>query len=368
MSIVTYHSPPMDAGSRGYRFGRDLAGMVQSTVSTYRGIFAGRCGLTTTEIAGFGEEVGSRLQRDWPDAVEEIDGIARGAGVPVAELLAVNARTELLGQQAGAECTVVGAIGPACGRRDVLMAQTWDFVAALEQVKVFWIVEKGPGDWFATMTEAGQLAKIGLNSSRLACMINLLRTTSDGSSDGIPVHILCRLVLEQGKTLSDALLMLINTPAGGSTAFTLGYADQSDGALVTVERGPAGVELLWPSQEGVLVHANHFLRKPASGRDVLREQAPSSLVRQWWAERALKEHDSVKLDDLNEALRSHFGFPTSVCSHGLQGLEWWYRTRTLAAISIDVAGCRAWVSSGNPCETPFEEMPLPPARELQSSC
>ena len=114
----------------------------------------------------------------------ELQGSANGAGVDVRELLAVNARTELTSGRH--ECSVIGA-------GDVL-AQNWDWHPDLQESTVLWIVREN-GGWFATLTEAGMLAKIGMNDAGLGVCLNLLRCSTDGGLDGTPIHLLMRRTL-----------------------------------------------------------------------------------------------------------------------------------------------------------------------------
>ena len=77
----------------------------------------------------------------------------------------------------------------ACSRR------TGTGIRTPRPATVIWIVEHEHG-WFVTLTEAGILAKIGLNDAGLGVCLNLLDTTADGGLDGTPIHLLLRQVLE----------------------------------------------------------------------------------------------------------------------------------------------------------------------------
>src|SRR5918994_7220262 len=122
-----------------------------------------------------------------PPPHPEIDAIARGADVDPHFLRAANARTEIL--NGADECSVQGAGG--------LLAQNWDWHPDLAESTVIHIVEHGDQQWFATVTEAGILAKIGLNRHGLGVCLNILRTTADGGTDGTPIHLLLRQLLER---------------------------------------------------------------------------------------------------------------------------------------------------------------------------
>src|SRR4029079_13548335 len=109
------------------------------------------------------------------DEHDELQGIADGAGVSVKELLAGNTRHQLTSGRH--ECSVIGD--------GHVLAQNWDWHPDLQESTLLWIVREN-GGWFASMTEAGMLAKIGMNDAGLGVCLNLLRCSEDGGLEGTP--------------------------------------------------------------------------------------------------------------------------------------------------------------------------------------
>ena len=58
------------------------------------------------------------------------------------------------------------------------------------------------------------LAKLGHNGHGVACGLNFLTCSVDGGLDGMPIHVLLRLVLERCASGADARALL----AGARTA------------------------------------------------------------------------------------------------------------------------------------------------------
>ena len=179
-----------------------------------------------------------------PHHVEELEGMAAGAGQDLLELIAINARTELL---AGAECSVVGKLGGE-------LAQTWDWHPDLAPACVVWTVE----GLFTTVTEAGILAKLGINEHGVAVALNLLNSPADGGLGGMPIHILLRQILERAQDAAQAHALLTEARTTASSAVTIATA----GDLFTVELSPDGPTVIRPDADGWLVHTNHFLTRP----------------------------------------------------------------------------------------------------------
>jgi isopenicillin-N N-acyltransferase-like protein len=228
---------------RGFAFGAALPREIAQTLALYRRLLQGM----SLQEAGSGVRLPDEL-------MDEVEGIASGAGVNVFELLAVNARTELL---AGG-CSVVA--------RGSWLAQTWDWHPAA--APVVWTVVREDG-WLCTVTEAGMVGKIGLNSCGVSCGFNYLRTSADGPG-GVPVHALARGVLEC-RSAADARAGLAG--ASASVALTVAAPD----GLFCAEVSPGGVRFVAADEDGWLVHTNHFLLPPVCGEDVQRE--PETLAR-----------------------------------------------------------------------------------------
>jgi isopenicillin-N N-acyltransferase like protein len=255
----------------------------------------------------------------WPDLVAEVEGMAAGAGVPVDALLRLQARTELLG---GAECSLIGEPG--------VVRQNWDWHP--DVVPLIWLVEPPRGRWFATLTEAGMVAKIGLSSAGLCVGLNFLRCSLDGGVDGVPIHVLLRLLLERCDALDDAVELLSRTRVSASSCITVASADE----VVAVEVSPGGARVLRSSR---VLHTNHFLAGPPAGTDV--EDDPSTRARL----RALEAGGSLS--------------SPVVCRHEDPAVAWRDRLATLASVAMEPGVPRLRIADGPPCERPLVEVPLP---------
>jgi isopenicillin-N N-acyltransferase-like protein len=295
---------------RGFAFGAALAREVGRTVALYRSLLQGM----SLREAGSGVRLPDEL-------MDEVEGIASGAGVNVFELLAVNARTELL---AGG-CSVVA--------RGSWLAQTWDWHPSASPV--IWTVCVD-GGWLCTVTEAGMVGKLGLNSWGVSCGFNYLRSSVDGAG-GMPVHALARAVLScRSATSARACL----GAASASVALTVAAPD----GLFCAEVSPGGVRFVSPEPDGWLVHTNHFLLPPVRGEDAQVE--PGTLARREQLLRRMRAGWSV-----DEALAE-----APVCRHE-DGEAWAERRATLLAMWSEPGRLR--VASGLPCETAFVDVALP---------
>ena len=204
---------------------------------------------------------------------------ARGAGSSPSWSAALNARTELL---ALAECTTVGRCESAEGP---WLAQNWDWYADGDPERCLVWSAAVEGARFATMTEAGILAKVGVSTRGIAVALNILYHASDGRGElGVPVHLVLRRLLEEAASTVDAWELLRETPYSASSCVTVVDAG-GDGACF--ELSPAGVARIEP-RDGLLAHSNHFLDDALAGGEAEQPAAwlPGSRGRLATAQRA----------------------------------------------------------------------------------
>ena len=255
------------------------------------------------------------------------------------ELAAVNARTELLAGATGTECSVIAY---SDGRRATL-AQTWDWHPDLAPAAMTWTVHQPGGRWFTTATEAGILGKLGCTSTGLACGLNLLACSLDGGTDGVPVHVLLRLVLERCDRADEALALLRGARTSASSCVTIAEG----GTAVAAEVSPAGVTLAHPDADGWLVHTNHFLAGPAAGSDT--QPMLGTVARREVLVRLLRR--GVPAID---ALATHAPAGEPVCRHGdPPDTPWAERRATLLALAADPARRELRIAPGPPCSNGF---------------
>jgi isopenicillin-N N-acyltransferase like protein len=304
-------------------------------------------GLRGDELERLGAAVGAGVAAAWPALADELAGMAGGAGVEPALLWAVNARTELLG--GAGECSLIGRVDG--GRATI--AQNWDWHPELADSRVLWTVEER-GRWFTTFTEAGMLAKVGLNCRGVACGLNFLSSSLDGGVDGMPVHVLLRAVLQDCGSLVDAMRLLLAARTSASACVTLAGVEPGGAGLVAVELCPGGPSVVWPGADGVLVHTNHFLGTPPSGRDREPGERPGTLLRR---ERLASLLASGASD--RDALACHYPAGEPVCRHDDPGVAWADRRATLLSLLLDPGAPSFEIAADPPCAGAFERVPLP---------
>jgi isopenicillin-N N-acyltransferase-like protein len=217
-----------------------------------------------------------------------------------------------------------------------VLAQNWDFHPDLAASRVLWTMER-----CTTFTEAGILAKVGVNADGVALAMNFLASDRDGGLDGVPIHVLCRALLEEAHTIDDARALIAGTPLSASVCLTVAGPTADGGVTARAfECWPGGVAEVAPEQGCAWVaHTNHFLGA-VGARDTLVE-GPSRASTCGRLEQlvAALEAGAHHTDELTAVLRRDAIFQADDA-----GEPWLVRCATLATLAFEVPSGRVSLS------------------------
>jgi isopenicillin-N N-acyltransferase-like protein len=308
---------------RGVRYGREGAPEIARSVDHY---------CAQARAVGVDDLRLTRLVRDYlpiledfdPRQVEEMRGIAAGAGVSFEQIVLVNARTELLQfalrpdliSSVRAEepdgCTGVVVRPGATRDGQLIHAHNWDWKYESREFAVILRIRNEDGPDILTFTEAGALARFGFNARGICVTANGLECDRDFRRAGVPLALIRRKVLEQAH-LGLALRLAYCTPKSGSNNIIVSHAPS--GLVYDFECAPDETFMV-EAQNGVLVHSNHWLSPIALSK--LKEcgmaDAPSTLYRDVRAREALTaKKGDITVDDVLGVMLDDFETPWSIC-------------------------------------------------------
>jgi isopenicillin-N N-acyltransferase-like protein len=347
-----------DPGQRAAALAAGSAAWLPGALAVYDRLFA-VAGLEPARVRQLALAARDALTGWAPDLAAELDGYAEASGLPAWRIHAVNARTELLaaaGAASRGECSAIAGANPA---GVMIGAQTWDWH---QELAGGWAVlqytqARYP---FVTLTEAGLLAKIGINSAGLGVLFNILSHRSDTGDGGVPVHAVARRILDSAGDVEAGISILRSAPLAASSCFTLLDCRR----VACLEASPAGVAELPAARWSV--HTNHFQdpglavsalpTDPDSDsvprHDVLRARSAEGWGKsaEGWGDSAEGWGDSA--EDLADLLCVHEADGAAVCCHpaatAALGTGW----QTLATVALEPAGRRMSVLAGGPCGRP----------------
>ncbi|MBI3993446.1 MAG: acyl-CoA--6-aminopenicillanic acid acyltransferase [Candidatus Lambdaproteobacteria bacterium] len=348
--VIRIEGPPRE---RGRQYGRLAAERIAASLALYQGAWAGSGGLDRAQVLERARAFIPGIEARFPQQMEELRGMAEGAERLVEELVALNARTELLygsagGAGAATEGCTAAAILPRKPGDPVLIGQNWDWKPDSRELAILLQVHPDCGPACMTFVEAGMMARNGMNAAGIGLCGNFLNAAGDFSRAGVPIPFVRRAILASA-SLPEAVGQVLNAPRAFSSNHLLAHRD---GEAIDLEATPAQVFSVFP-QDGLLVHANHFQAGAGHVVDTGVARFPDSLFRDRRVRAALAAtRGRLNATHLQRALRDHFGHPYGVCRHRAVGADG-NELETVASVVMDLSAGTMAVAHGPVCENGY---------------
>lgn len=346
---ITVRGTPYE---RGLIYGQLCRDEVSASIRSYQILFEGTKGISWEDAREISKYYLSLTGEFEPDYIEEMKGIAEGAGVDLFDIAALNARTEIMYAQTTNEnvneCTTLSLMAPATEGGRVIAAENWDYSKILRESLVIVHVYQEDKPHFVMVAEAGMIGGIGMNDCGVAVMLNALRTTVP--CQGIPLRARMRAMLE-ADNLGEAYVKGSHSPYSVANLI----ATHKDGIAIGFEMDSRNVEPLIP-EDGVLMHTNHYIGPKMylandvnhKGSSYIRLQRIRTLVKQ--------HHGNITIEDVKAMLCDHAGYPFAICDHENMKEPLVERDATNYSVIMDLTEKCMYLAPGNPCENEYEKL------------
>ncbi|RFU29053.1 hypothetical protein B7463_g7290, partial [Scytalidium lignicola] len=322
---------------------------IARSMAFYEKLFQKKSSMNWEQVKQFAEKYQPYLKENWPNYVEEMEGIASGADVSYLDILALNVRTEIAFGTFSDGCTAFSWKGADSS----IIAQNWDWESEQAENLIALKIKKEDGLGIQMITEAGIIGKIGLNSKGVGCTLNALKLKGV-SYTKIPCHLALRTVMESNSR-KDAIATL--EKAGVASSCHILVADETGGT--GLECTSFGIAKLEMNESGIVTHTNHFLLD--HGRKIPEESSfladsPFRVKRIGELLDATKEKEPTIEIAQNLLKDDMVGNGAAICRKGTEGNT----LNTLFSIAMDLKNKTAKVLVGWP-DKPEGELVLSPA-------
>lgn len=296
------------------------------------------------------------LEKHCPHLMEEVAGLAEGAGVELEEAMACQLRGELNGHVSEA-CTTF-ALGPtATANGQLLIGQTSDMDVEMKDFAYVLHLHPEGRPEVIMWTFGGMLGYHGLNEYGVAHFANSLGGGPKWRP-GLSHYPLKRLALEQ-RSIPEICSTMKSYPVCSSGNYVL---CDGTGAILDIELTADGPSEITDNGDGFIAHSNHFLCSPYACPENDAASLPDSFPRLDRIRNLISQQNGLHdVHSMKAILADHDGHPVSICRHphGGHGNDILPNSGcTVAAIIAEPAQGKFHIASGNPCETPFFEYRL----------
>lgn len=316
--------------------------------------------VTEKELHEFSERYMPYAQEYCPEMMEEIRGIADGAGVSFEDIFFINCHLDMrdltypfLSQEMMLGCTTFGASCTATRNGESIIAQTYDWGdifqcgSALLRIKAIGEPE------VLVFTIAGMVGCAGMNSNGIALVIN--RLVAKDSKPGVPYPFIIRKALMQVR-IGNGIYSVTNANRSSGLFYLVG---DLNGEMIGIECSAKDYYVFYADND-YIAHTNHYVSarmqpyavysKPLAGDTIMRLSTANS--------RLANKCGDIVVEDIMELMRDHTGQPNSICRHSNEYASELSRSKTIAAIIMDLRTRRMWFAAGNACDTEFTVIDL----------
>lgn len=284
-----------------------------------------------------------------PELIEEMEGIAQGAGISFEKIFFLNCydevssySPEVVAKGLKGGCTAFAAVGDATVSGGTLLGQGWDMDGWYIPY-VFHIKSWGDEPEIIGLTHPGLLCGCGLNSCGISFVWNSLKPTD--TRIGVPVTLIGRKVLHQA-TLSGAVGKIINAYRANGFNMLLGSPEGAADVETTAEK------YFVTYVQDLFAHANHY-EAPSllEYEEYLPNIVPDTLIRSGRMRQLLNRHKGAIDTELCQRIMcDHVNFPASICRHHSPEIPW----QTQSSVIISPQEGLFLASNGRPCEAGFD--------------
>lgn len=331
----------------GQRIGQSCQVQVQEMLASLRLDLPD--GITWPEMLTQSQRYLEFSREVYPQYVEELKGIAKGADVPFDEVF-LSMCEELWESAARSGCTDMAARGHATLDGSTLVAHTNDLLPRAKENLVLLKVQAENEPEFLGVSPGGIAISAGFNAAGISLTGNQL--DNNDIRPGVPRLLVVRAILAS-RYLSEAMDHCLLPQRASSYNNVL--AD-INGEVYSMEGSATDCEPFYIEND-ILAHTNHYVSPAMRRFETDRNSLSNSTLRYNRAMRLLRENYGQLTPDLfRKLLADHAGYPTSICKHGTE-------TVTVFSIIVQPDQLRAWIGRGRACETEYVEYQLKPYQQ-----
>lgn len=303
----------------GEAHGREGKEQVMQSLETYESLFSEYRDIPWKKAQELALRHVDAIEKYDFDFIEEMEGVAKGAGVDFEDILVLNTRSEIaLTYQSKPAftdgCTAIAIMAPLTS--ETMIGQNWDWKAKQIQSLLLLEIEQEGKPNIKMVTEGGIIGKIGFNSKGLGVLLNALHTNN--KSEQVPIHLGLRAVLNSS-SLGEAIARVKDGQMASPANFLIASDEGQGRALAAnVEVSAVGIDMLFPTN-GWLVHTNHLLSETLKVQiqDLNDMKFEDSMIRKSRAEQliqmALQSGNEINENVFKEWFSDRFNAPNSIC-------------------------------------------------------
>lgn len=281
-----------------------------------------------------------------PRTLEEIRGMAEGAGVGFMSLFCLNAAQELTYSQG---CSSLAVNGDATADGSVILGHNEDNSPFYSDH--CYVVDGTPDEEpaFLAFAYAGMVLHQGFNDHGIGSVGNALY--SNDLKPGVPKLVAYREVM-RSEFLEDAIRRCIRPERANGNNHVLASIE---GEIYDVEVSATKYSLLY-AEGGVMAHTNHFTAAELQHLDAWADLLNSRIRLNRLRKLLHRDRGEITVESVKRALSDHANYPRSICKHVKPGVN--EGVSTVGSVIMNLTDKTLQATSGNPCEGGYRQLKM----------
>ena len=358
--VISVKGKPFDCG---WQYGSQAREQIRRNIDLYFNLWDALWGAKRPEVLKQCTGLVPVIGEYDADILEELEGVARGADLSLEEIVALNARYELVfalssaPQPGSGGCTSIATLPQVTQDGHTILGQNWDWMPRFQGLNVILEVAEAGKPNLVTQTEAGIIAHKGMNSAGVGVCLNALASNQDRFGPTTPFLIVARGILN-ADSFSQALKAVIDARVTVSFNFLIAHRD---GEAIDLEVTPGDVGFLYP-EGGILTHSNHFLTftNREDLIDTFKTVLPDTLFRCRRARQLLQlDEGHIDVGSFQRVVKDHFSYPNSICRHADTRDEEPRQLATKCSVIMDLNERTFYMTDGPPCQNEYFKLTPP---------
>lgn len=311
---MSHAFPLVEASGSAFEIGYAHGAAARSLVLNYLGWIEKLTGKSLDVLCRNAMQLEPRMQAVGKAFLDEVRGLAVGAGISYEEAVLCQCRAEAAQSPDGA-CTAFALRGEATAGGAVFGGQNQDLEPEYADVGIILRVRPSDGRPRSLMfTFAGQIGYAGINEHGSAHFVNALYGYT--WRPALPLYPIRRAVLES-RTVAESVNLLTRLAPCSAANFVLCDGQRGIG---DVEVTPEGTAVFVDEHPDAILHTNHYLTHEFAPRET--HSLPDSRARRERLRDLVKaEWGRITVETLKTILADHQGDPAAICRHGATGIR-----------------------------------------------
>lgn len=333
----------------GKQHGQALKQLIQESITFRSTEIKNRTGQSFSEIIAQVDEYLSYSEEHAPDLLEEVEGIAEGAGIPFREVFFLQVASDI--NYYDVKCSAIGVRAEVMERGSNIVAQNWDVSPQIEGKQVILRIKPKGKPNLIMFARPGVVGYIGMNSYGISHVANQL--VSSYVDKKMPSYFIKRRLLEM-RSLKECIDFILHTNPSSSGNYVI--CSKEAGHVANIEVTPY-LSRVTGSWENWVIHTNHITSDVLKHSERNIEGYECSTLRY---QRLISLFSTLKpkysFEDIKSIFSDHENFPFSICRHQNGTSD--QGAKTVASVILEANKGILHVCIGNPCEGEFVEYKL----------